>query len=274
MIMVEGYILGNRSSEIKRLEIQAALFEPLTKQTLLNAGLKKGMSCIDIGCGSGSVSRLMARMVGKTGRVVGVDSDDRYLQYCSRRNIALNQNIEFVRHDISKSRLDSKKDFDMVYARFVFQHLKDRGGAVRSMKQMIKKGGAMVIQDLDHAPGSWLCYPDNESFNTLRKIYVALIRKVGGDPLAGRKLYKLLIDESLNANMVECYSPCILMGQEPYSSLGWQLAESLRLQILKHGIQSEQEYAKMYEGLKKLAKDRGSFVAYSRFFSVLGRNRE
>ena len=269
--MAQEYILGNSSSEIRRLEIQASLFESLTKQTLLNAGLKKGMSCIDIGCGSGSVTRLMARMVGKSGRVVGVDIDDRYLQYCSRRNIALKQNIEFVRHDISKSQLDSKEDFDIVYARFVFQHLTDTRQAVRSMKQLVKKGGAVMIQDLDHAPGSWLCYPENEVFNMLRKVYVALIRKAGADPRAGRKLYKLLIDESLNAN-VECYSPCILMGEEPYSSLGWQLAESLRLQILKHGLQSEQEYAKMYDGLKKLAKDRGSFVAYSRFFSVIGRN--
>jgi hypothetical protein len=64
------------------------------------------------------------------------------------------------------------------------------------------------------------------------------------------------------------------MGHEPYSSLGWQLAESLRPQILKFGLQSEQEYDKMNEGLKKLAKERGSFVAYSRFFSVLGRNKE
>ena len=64
------------------------------------------------------------------------------------------------------------------------------------------------------------------------------------------------------------------MGKEPYSALGWQLADSLRLQILEHGLQSEQEYAKMYEGLKKLANDRESFVAYSRLFSVIGRKRE
>jgi hypothetical protein len=106
----------------------------------------------------------------------------------------------------------------------------------------------------------------------LREVYVALIIKAWGDPIAGRKLYKLLIDESMDVD-VECYSPCILMGKEPYSSLGWQLAESLRPQISKYALQSEREYAKMDEGLKKLASDRGSFVAYSRFFSVLGRNK-
>ncbi len=78
--MAEGYILGNLDSEVRRLEIQAPFFENLTTDTLLNAGLKEGMSCMDIGCGSGSVSRLIARIVGKTGRVVGVDVDDRYLQ--------------------------------------------------------------------------------------------------------------------------------------------------------------------------------------------------
>jgi ubiquinone/menaquinone biosynthesis C-methylase UbiE len=268
----EGYVLGNRDSEIARLEMQSTLFEPITKQTLLNAGLKKGMSCIDIGCGSGSVTRLMAKMVGETGRVVGVDIDNRYLQYCNR-SITSRQNVEFIHDDICESRLDSKERFDIVYSRFMFHHLADRREAVHSMKRLTKKGGTVIIQDLDHAPGSWMCYPERKVVDTLRKVYVALIKKGGGDPLAGRKLYKLLIDESFSVNL-ECYSPCILMGQKPYSSLGWQLAESIKPQILEHGLQSEQEYTKMYDGLKALAKDKRSFVTYSRLFSVFGRNRQ
>ena len=267
--MAREYILGNKDREITRLEIQATLFEPLTKQTLLNAGLKKGMRCIDIGCGSGSVTRLMANLMGKTGHVVGVDIDNRYLQYCNS-NITSGQNIEFIHDDICKSKLDWEERFDIVYSRFMFHHLADRREAVRSMKRLAKKGGTIMIQDLDHAPSSWLCYPENKAVNTLRKVYVALIKKGGGDPLAGRKLYKLLIDDSLDAN-VDCYSPCILMGQDPYSSLGWKLAESIKPQILEHKLQSEQEYAKMCQGLRTLAKDKGSFVTYSRLFSAVGR---
>jgi ubiquinone/menaquinone biosynthesis C-methylase UbiE len=265
------YILGNRDSEIIRLEVQAALFEPLTKQTLLNAGLKKGMSCIDIGCGSGSVARFMANIVGKTGRVVGVDIDNRYLQYCNQNITSRGKNIEFIHDDICKSRLSNEERFDIVYSRFMFHHLTDRREALRTMKRLVKNGGTIMIQDLDHAPGSWLCYPENKVVNMLRKVYVALIKKEGGDPLIGRKLYKLLIDESLNAN-VDCYSPCILMGKEPYSSLGWQLAESIKPQILEHELQSEQEYYRMYEGLRRLAEDKVSFVTYARLFSALGRN--
>jgi ubiquinone/menaquinone biosynthesis C-methylase UbiE len=271
-IMAKGYVLGNQDNEIARLEVQSTLFEPLTKHTLLNAGLKKGMRCIDIGCGSGSVTRLMAKMVGETGHVVGVDIDKRYLQYCNR-SITSRQNIEFIHDDICNSQLHGKERFDIVYSRFMFHHLTDRREAVRSMRRLKKKDGTIMIQDLDHAPGSWLCYPENKVVNKLRKVYVALIKKRGGDPLVGRKLYKLLIDESLSAN-VDCYSPCILMGQEPYSSLGWQLAKSIKSQILDHGLQSEQEYHEMYEGLRSLAKDKGTFVTYSRLFSAIGRNSE
>lgn len=271
--MSDGYILGNQDREIARLEMQATLFEPLTKQTLLNAGLRKGMSCIDIGCGSGSVSRLLARMVGKTGRVIGADIDERYLHYCRQSIDSKQKNVKFIKDDICKSRLISKERFDIIYSRFMFQHLKDRKEAVRSMKQLLKKRGTVLIQELDHAPGSWLCYPENEVFNTLRRVYVSLVKKAGGDPVAGRKLYKLLTEEFFDTN-VECYSPCILMGQEPYSSLGWQLAESLKPQILEQGLQTEQEYSKMYQGLKDLAKSKGSFVTYSRLFSALGRKAE
>lgn len=269
--MTETYILGDHDSEIERLETQAKLFEPLTRQTLLTAGLKKGMSCADIGCGSGSVSRVMAEIVGTTGRVLGVDLEHRYLQYC--RTMSPQDNMEFVRDNICESRLDGKESFDLVYSRFVFHHLKDTKKAVRSMSRLAKREGVIVIQELDHAPGSWLSYPENKAFNDLRQVYVALIKKAGADPLAGRKLYKLLTDESLDAS-IECYSPCILMGCEPYSSLGWQLADSLKPQILKHRVQSEQEYTNMYKGLKELSKKKGSFVTYARLFSAVGRKRK
>jgi hypothetical protein len=39
----------------------------------------------------------------------------------------------------------------------------------------------VVIEEVDHAPDSWLCYPENQN--------VTLVKKAGGDPFAGRKIY-------------------------------------------------------------------------------------
>lgn len=266
--MAPGYVLGNLAKEIRRLEIQAGLFGPLSKEALVKAGIKKGMRCIDIGCGSGSMTRMMSDIVGRTGRVVGVDIDEKYLEYC--RSVSRQSNVEFVRHDISDGNLGGIGSFDIVFSRFLFVHLRDKSKAVRSMKRLLKRGGAMVVQELDHSVGSWLCYPDDRNVEALRKVYVALLKKSGGDPLAGRKLYKLLVDESLDAS-VDCYSPCLLMGREPYSSLGWRIMESLRPQILGTGLLDGRQYVSIYKNLKKLAKNRVAYVTYARLFSAIGR---
>lgn len=268
--MRSGYVLGNLAKEIERLEIQASLFAPLSHQALLKAGIEKGTRCIDIGCGSGSVTRMIADIVGKSGHVVGVDIDGKYLKYC--RSISHQRNIDFVRDDIAKSRLHETEGFDIVFSRFLFVHLKDRKSALRTMKRLLKPGGSMVIQELDHAPGSWLCYPEDRNVEALRRLYVALLKISGGDPFAGRKLYKLLVEQSLNAN-VECYSPCLRMGHEPYSSLGWRIMESLKPQLLGAGLLDKKRYADLYRGLKELSGKKDAFVTYARFFSAIGRKQ-
>lgn len=264
-LMTEGYVLGSLNNEIARLEIQSSFFEPLTRQTLLRAGIRKGMRCLDVGCGAGSVTRILAEMLGKNGQVIGTDVDEKYLEYC--RNYRPLPNMDFMQDDISSSKIDG--NFDIIYSRFMFVHLKDARKAIRSMKQLVKSGGTIIIEELDHAPDSWLCYPENQSVNTLREIYVALVKKAGGDPLAGRKIYSLMVEESLSAS-VECNSPCLLMGHEPYNTLGWRIVESLKPQIHDFGLLSDQEYDRLYRELKRLSADKKSFITYARFFSIIG----
>lgn len=265
--MKKGYVLGNLDNEIERLEIQSAFFEPLTRQTLSRAGVRKGMRCLDVGCGAGSVTLILADLVGEKGEVIGTDVEEKYLQYC--RKYVSKTNVKFMHDDISNSGL-AKESFDIIYSRFMFVHLKDTRKAIRSMKQLVKKGGAIIIEELDHASDSWLCYPENQSVNTLRDIYVDLVKKSGGDPFAGRKIYNMMVEESLDAS-VECNSPCLLMGHEPYNTLGWRIAESLKPQIQSYGLLTDQEYDRMYNDLKRLSTDKKSFITYARFFSIVGR---
>ena len=65
----DGYILGRTSDEYQRLHIQARKWEPVTLRVLQQAGLKKGMHCLDAGCGTGDVMRLMGNIVMHSGSV-------------------------------------------------------------------------------------------------------------------------------------------------------------------------------------------------------------
>jgi SAM-dependent methyltransferase len=266
-IMPEGYVLGNRKEEIERLDIQASFFEPFSRSALLQAGIRNGMKCADVGSGSGSVTRLMAKMVGPNGRVTGFDVDDNYLQYC--RSINTFSNVDFVHQDITQNKAGG---FDIAFSRFMFVHLKEPQKAIKAMKEMVKEGCNVVIQELDHSPDSWMSHPHEDCVDMLREAFVTLVRKSGGDPLAGRKLYKMAVAESLDAT-VECYAPCLMMGSEPHCTLGWRIADSLKPMILQHGLMKESEYDRMFKDLRALANKKDSFVTYARFFSVTGQKR-
>lgn len=266
--MKNNYVLGYSTSEMKRLQIQASLFESFAKSALIKAGLRKGMNCIDIGCGIGSVSKLLLSLVGSKGQVIGTDIEKKYIDYCNRDNNS--KNLKFIQDNILNTTVTGK--FDITYSRLMFVHLKDKKRAIKSMVEFTKRNGAIIIQELDHAPGSWLSHPEKPSVEQLRKIYVKLIKKTGGDPFSGRKLYQLFLDEGLETKL-HCEAPILQMNERPYNELGWMFAQSLKPAILSNGLMSESEFGNLYNDLKTLSKDKRCFVTYARFFTIFGKKR-
>ena len=54
-----------------------------------DAGIVSGMRVLDIGCGIGDVTMLVAQLVGPTGRVVSLDLDDASIETAQRRTSAI-----------------------------------------------------------------------------------------------------------------------------------------------------------------------------------------
>src|SRR5437588_4775692 len=84
-----GYVLGHSARELERLTAQARLYEPFTMQFFRDAGIQPGMRVLDVGCGSGDVSFLVARMVGPAGEVVGIDRAPAAVETATRRALEL-----------------------------------------------------------------------------------------------------------------------------------------------------------------------------------------
>lgn len=264
--MNNDYVLGYASNEMKRLQIQALLFESSAKNSLIKAGLRPGMKCMDVGCGIGNISKLMSDMVGNKGTVLGTDIEKKYVKYCN--NNIKSKNIKFVQDNILQTNIS--ETFDIVYSRLMFVHLKDKLKAIKSMMRFTKKNGTVIIQELDHAPNSWLSYPNKPCVEHLRKIYVKLIKKTGGDPLSGRKLYELFLDEGLKTELY-CDVPILQMNQKPFNELGWRFAFSLKPHILSNNIMTKPQFEKLFDELKQISKDNMCFVTYARLFTVFGK---
>src|SRR6266568_6045915 len=97
----ETYILGHKSEAVQRLLRQGQMLNPFTPRLLEDAGISRGMKVLDVGCGPGDVSLIVAELVGEEGRVVGVDMNPTVLQLAkSRAQEARLSQISFQSGDI------------------------------------------------------------------------------------------------------------------------------------------------------------------------------
>jgi len=143
-----GYILGHSTEEMSRLERQGRLFAEETDGLFRRAGLSAGMTVLDIGCGVGDVSLVAANIVGKTGRVIGIDRSVGALERARRRPELIGCGwIEFRQAEVS--RLGTAELFDAVVGRFILLHVPDTVSLLKDLRARLLPGGLMAFLEFD-----------------------------------------------------------------------------------------------------------------------------
>lgn len=108
-----------------------------------NLPIKEGMSVLDVGCGWGDMSLQVAGMVGPTGRVVGIDCVDAFLNEAREDAKAQgHENVEFRRGDAEIALPEN--EFDYVVARFGTMFFANPVAALRRMRLALKPGGQVT----------------------------------------------------------------------------------------------------------------------------------
>jgi ubiquinone/menaquinone biosynthesis C-methylase UbiE len=77
--------LGDSGIEVSPLGFRVISVQDLTADVLKRSGIERGMRVIDLGCGSGDASLLIAKMVGPSGLVVGVDESAQAIDEAEKR---------------------------------------------------------------------------------------------------------------------------------------------------------------------------------------------
>jgi SAM-dependent methyltransferase len=131
------YVLSQRGSqdlERARLRLLEEFHDPLTIGQLDAIGVGEGWRCLDVGAGGGSVTRMLAERVGRTGSVLAVDLDTSLL-------------VELASDRVEVRRLNLLSDelpqaaFDLVHARLLLMFLSPRLGAVERLVSAARPGG-------------------------------------------------------------------------------------------------------------------------------------
>ena len=118
----------------------------MTERLLLDAAIRPGMRVLDVGCGRGDVTLLLARLVGETGEVVGVDREAGPLAVARARAQELGlSRVRFIEGDF----VVQQGKFDAAVGRRVLMYQPDPVEAVRRLALSVVAGGSIVFQEHD-----------------------------------------------------------------------------------------------------------------------------
>jgi ubiquinone/menaquinone biosynthesis C-methylase UbiE len=145
--------------------------------------LHRGMSLLDIGCGPGTITFDLARLVAP-GRVVGVDLSADVIEEAAKAVRAAG--LDAVELMVGDFRELDPGTFEVVHAHQVLQHLSDPVGALRCMGRLARPGGVVAVRDSDYPAMLWA--PASEGLERWREIYVAVTRRNQAHADAGRNL--------------------------------------------------------------------------------------
>jgi len=131
-------IFDNRS-----LKVDYRTLEPI---------LKKGMMVLDVGCGTGSISKDIANIVGDSGKVIGIDNTEKFIE-SGKETYNDIQNLNLIHSDLFD--FETNEKFDLITSARMLQWLSNPKDALLKMKSLLKPNGRISILDYNHDNLEW-----------------------------------------------------------------------------------------------------------------------
>jgi len=119
-------------------------------ETLRHAGLRAGEYILDIGCGTGVLTRLAAHDVGPAGRVTGIDPAAKMIGIAKKNGLAEGSRAEFIPGVAEHLDFEDNR-FDCVLSSAMLHHLPPdlKIKCLSEALRVLKPGGRLVLVDVD-----------------------------------------------------------------------------------------------------------------------------
>lgn len=131
--------------------------------------LKPGLTVLDVGCGTGAISKDIAQIIGESGNVIGIDNTEKFILSGKKTNQNV-LNLELIHTDLFDFNTNLK--FDLIVSARTLQWLSNPKEALVKMKSLLKPNGQISILDYDHTSLIWNPLPPvsmQEFYNTFLK---------------------------------------------------------------------------------------------------------
>jgi ubiquinone/menaquinone biosynthesis C-methylase UbiE len=227
------------------------------------ADVRPGYRVLDLGCGTGVVTRDLGRRVGERGRVVGVDRSRHLIQEAVRRATGqgLEGRIEFQSADGADLPFPNES-FDLVIASAVFSHIPNGLEVLVEMTRVTRSGGTVAV--FDHDIDTIVVNASDRELS--RRIIHAYCDRYFTSGWAGRELYALFRQVALE----DVHSLPMILSSTNYESYWQQMVERSSTVAVKTGVVSQEEAEAWRADLEQKGRE-GRFFGCRNYYCLRGR---
>jgi SAM-dependent methyltransferase len=178
---------------------------------------------------------LVARLVGPSGEVVGIERDTQSIARARARVAEAGlQNVSFTQSDVFQ--VASTRPFDAAVGRFILEFLPDPVAALRSLSQLVRPGGVFAFHEPSHVP--FLALSTHlPLWSTAASLIPKIIQRFGANPEIGLALHQVFLEAGLPEPTLRME---MLLGSDPeFTRWVYDVLCSLRPQTLEQSISLE-----------------------------------
>ena len=133
------------SSQAARYDLESVSQRDSGLKMIDRLDIQEGSTILDLGCGTGGLTKVLAEKVGAEGKVVAVDPDGERLKIAREKYSA--SNIEYVQAN-DKS-FPTAKQYDLVFCNATIHWISDKSGLYRRVYDSLQPGGRFAFTTPD-----------------------------------------------------------------------------------------------------------------------------
>lgn len=184
------YLFGDSDLAARRLEVLASVYRDSSAEFILEAAPLAPRLVLDLGCGPGFTTRLLADLYPST-RVIGLDKSEHFISLAANAPAA---RTSFHRYDVTRTPFP-EGPADLIYCRYLLTHLKEPANRLRDWASQLQGGGRLLIEEVEYIETS------QPEFARYLEIVAAMLNSQGTELYIGAILNKLDLGETITRKM-------------------------------------------------------------------------